>query len=116
MCKPPHYVIHSRHFPDGREQHRVEKGRFLCWIVWLGRWWPCYTRDGGHYEVAVFNTRAQAEAAIREDWQQWQSSQPAIRNEQSFYDPMEDATQERPTATGSPCSDRPTRACPEEAA
>lgn len=86
--RPPHYIIHSQYFPDGREEHRVEKGRkFLFWIDWITEWGDGFAYGEGSYKVRVFRSREQAQGAIELDWQQWLSEQPAIRQEATPYDP-----------------------------
>ena len=83
----PQYVIHRKGFPDGREEYRVEVGRFLFWPVWLTEGVEGFIPGEYGNEIRTFNNRASAELAIRLHWRTYISSLPAMMRETISYDP-----------------------------
>lgn len=87
MSRAPYYLIHSKVFPDGREEHRVEIGRFLWFRRWLRTWVTGMVWDSGRYEIEVFRKIEDAYMAIDVHWELYLASLPAMRVEQRFHDP-----------------------------
>ena len=93
MRKLGTFTIIEDAYPDGRMRYRVKCGR--GWVRKEGGGLCDY--GARHYisgpispnEIAVFNTREQAEKMIRELWDQWISELPPLRRREYYFDPCE---------------------------
>ena len=83
----PKYVIHSKYYPNGRELHRVEIGRFLWFRIWLMEWEPGMIHGEGMMRVARYYSLASARKAASAHWEAYLDRLPALRIEERPFDP-----------------------------